>query len=78
MLAGITLEELYEIRLEEVEERAAKEKEAVVKKAEEKEWKLIRKLLRKNWTVDAIQELTETPMNKILEIQAAINETVAG
>lgn len=78
MLAGITLEELYEIRLEEVEERAAKEKEAVVKNAEEKEWKLIRKLLRKNWTVDAIQELTETPMNKILEIQAAINETVAG
>ncbi|MCI9598112.1 MAG: hypothetical protein HFE75_12620, partial [Firmicutes bacterium] len=77
MLTGITLEELYEIRGEEAEERGAarvaKEKEAVVKNAEQKERKLIKKLLKKNWTVEAVQELTETPMDKILEIQAAIH-----
>lgn len=73
MLTGITLEELYEIRVEEVEERAAKEKEAVIKKAEEKEGKLVTKLLRKNWTVEEIQELTEVPMSKILQIQAALH-----
>ncbi len=70
MLAGITLEELYEIREEEAEERGAAR---AAKKAEEKERKLVRKLLKRNWTVEAIQELTEVPMNKILEIQADIH-----
>ncbi len=88
MLTGITLEELYEIREEEAEERGArrgaKEKEAAVKKAEaeakaakkameEKDRLYITKLLRKNWTVEEIQELTEVPMSKILQIQAALH-----
>lgn len=77
MLTGITFEEFLEIRVEEVEERAAKEKEAAVKKAEvkvaeEKDQNFVMKLLRKNWPVEEIQELTEVPMDKILEIKNAI------
>ena len=53
MLTGITLEELYEIREEEAEERGAK------KAAEEKDRKFVTKLLRENWAIDRIQELTE-------------------
>lgn len=81
MLTGITFEEFLEVRVEEVEERAAKEKEAAVKKAEEKAKKIaeekdrnfVMKLLRKNCPVEEIQELTEVPMDKILEIKNAIN-----
>lgn len=82
MLTGITFEEFLEIRVEEVEERAAKEKEAAIKKteakvakkiAEEKDQNFVMKLLRKNWPVEEIQELTEVPMDKILEIKNAIN-----
>ena len=66
MLTGITLEELYEIREEEAEERGAK------KAAEEKDRKFVTKLLRENWAIDRIQELTEVSKERILEIKAAI------
>ncbi len=70
MLTGVTLEELYEIREEEAEERGAAR--AAKETAEEKDRSYITKLLRKNWTLEEIQEFTEVPMDKILEIQAAI------
>ena len=78
MLTGVTLEELCEIREEEAEERgaarAAKEKEAAIQKAiEEKNRIYVTKLLKKNWAVEEIQELTDVPLDKILEIQAAIH-----
>ncbi len=62
MLTGITLEELYEIRVEEAEERVA----------EEKDRKFVTNLLKENWAIDKIQELTEVSKDRILEIKAAI------
>ncbi len=59
-----------------------KENEAAIKKAEaeatkkameEKDRKFVTKLLKENWAIDKIQEFTEVPMDKILEIQAAIH-----
>lgn len=66
MLTGITLEELYEIREEEAEERGA------ARAAEEKDRKFVTKLLKENWAIDKIQELTEVPRDRILEIKTAI------
>jgi hypothetical protein len=71
MLTGITLEELYEIREEEAEERGAAR--AAKETAEEKDRIHITKLLKKNWAVEEIQELTEVTLDKILEIRAAIH-----
>lgn len=62
MLTGITFEEFLEIRVEEAAERAA----------EEKDRKFVTNLLRENWAIDKIQELTEVSLDRILEIKAAI------
>lgn len=71
MLTGITLEELYEIRVEEAEERGAAR--AAKKIAEEKDRNYVMKLLRRNWSLDETQDLTDVPIDKILEIQVAIH-----
>lgn len=62
MLTDITWEEFVNIRVEEAEERMAWEKDR----------QFVTKLLRKNWEIDKIQELTEVPIDKILEIKSAI------